>query len=389
LKILYFSSHPHINMASPSGPGTHIREVIGAFERAGHTVIRQIAGGEELRDASTIQIKPRWWRKLIPTFVRETIKDYRLKQWDAWQFQTLDALIEREKPDLIYERGYYLMRSGLRAAKKHGVRHFLEINAPYPEEKASMSGRGLFHHKASSCERFQAEETNHLFVVSSALKDYYIQQHGIASDKITVTPNAVNADLFADQHIESMRGDLKISSASTVIGFVGSIFPYHGVDVLIRCFASIVQDSQQDLRLLIVGDGETLPALKDLAEQLNMRDQILFSGNIPHHRVMPYIQAMDICVMAKSNWYGSPVKIFEYGALGKAIVAPDVIPVRDVMQSGLHGLLVHDEQSLHDALKNLIQHHALREQLAAAFYHEVKTKYTWDHVATTILAHHR
>jgi glycosyltransferase involved in cell wall biosynthesis len=99
-----------------------------------------------------------------------------------------------------------------------------------------------------------------------------------------------------------MLTTLKISFASTVIGFVGSIFPYHGVDVLIRCFASIVQDSQQDLCLLIVGDGETLPALKDLAEQLKMRDQILFTGNIPHHRVMPYIQAMDICVMAKSNW---------------------------------------------------------------------------------------
>lgn len=372
-------------MASPSGPGTHIREVVGAFERAGHIVIRHIAGGEELAHATTNVIKPRWWRKFIPSFIRESIKEYQLLQWDKKQYHTLNAIIQREQPDLIYERGYYMMTSGIRAAQQHGVRHFLEINAPYPEEKVSMSGKGFYHSRAEDIELEQAQKTDHLFVVSSALQSYYTSKCVTDTQKITVTPNAVSSAMLAHQQLKSYKADLGIPSDATVIGFVGSIFPYHGVDALIRSFASASKESAKNLRLLIVGDGEVLPDLKALATVLDVQERTIFTGNVRHQDIVGYLHAMDICVMAKSNWYGSPVKIFEYGALKKAIIAPEVIPVQDVMQHQIHGWLVHDEESLEEGLRLLIDDEITRERLASAFHEEVKTKYTWDHVARTIL----
>ncbi|MFM7814782.1 MAG: glycosyltransferase family 4 protein, partial [Flavobacteriales bacterium] len=342
-------------MGSPSGPGTHIREVIGAFEQAGHEVIRYIAGGEKMEVVSAPAIPARWWRKLIPTFIRETIKDYRLLQWDNQQFDALCEIIRREKPDLIYERGYYLMTSGIRVAQQYGIRHFLEINAPYPEEKAAMSGKGFYHSTSIKMERFQARNTDHLFVVSTALKEYYISRCDIDSAKITVTPNAVNAAMLSNQQIQSGKEDLNMPQDSIVIGFVGSIFPYHGVDALIRSFASVKQGCTKNLRLLIVGDGEVLRALKELATAMGVQDQTIFTGNVRHQDIVLYLQCMDICVMAKSNWYGSPVKIFEYGALQKAIIAPDVVPVLDVMQHRVHGWLVHDEEALELGIRTLIE----------------------------------
>ncbi|MFM7815085.1 MAG: glycosyltransferase family 4 protein, partial [Flavobacteriales bacterium] len=145
------------------------------------------------------------------------------------------------------------------------------------------------------------------------------------------------------------------------------------------------QGCTKNLRLLIVGDGEVLRALKELATAMGVHDQTIFTGNVRHQDIVRYLQCMDICVMAKSNWYGSHVKIFEYGALRKAIIAPDVVPVLDVMQHRVHGWLVHDEEALELGIRTLIEDEMERERLAASFHQEVTSKYTWDHVASTIL----
>ena len=70
-----------------------------------------------------------------------------------------------------------------------------------------------------------------------------------------------------------------------------------------------------------MGDGEILSDLKLLCSNLNISDSVIFTGSVAHADVFAYIDLMEIAVMAKSNWYGSPVKIFEYGAMKKAIIS--------------------------------------------------------------------
>ena len=142
MKILYFSPHPHINLAAPSGPGTHIREVIAGFEAQGHRVVRFIAGGEKL-DSTTkkIDFKKRPWKKLIPSVIWETLRDIQMVRLDRQIEARLTEVIEAEKPDFIYERSCYGMGAGMRAAKKLGIRYVVEMNAPYPEEKVQMQAK--------------------------------------------------------------------------------------------------------------------------------------------------------------------------------------------------------------------------------------------------------
>jgi glycosyltransferase involved in cell wall biosynthesis len=102
--------------------------------------------------------------------------------------------------------------------------------------------------------------------------------------------------------------------------------------------------------------------------------------------VYTYIDLMDITVMARSNWYGSPVKIFEYGAMGKAIIAPDTVPVRDVMIDGEDGLLVEPVVSLiSSALSRLISDKEERSRFGRNFQRKVLEKYTWMRNARTAL----
>lgn len=390
MKILYYSPHPTVNMAAPSGPGTHIREIVAAFENEGHTVVKMIAGGEELKTGvqSQIQYRRRSIKKFIPNIVWQTLKDWKLLQFDGYNKKQLTDLIHKEKPDVIYERSYYLMSSGYEVAKKFGIPYYCEINAPYPEEKRSMEGVSMFLGKANSIEKTQVAEAKNVFVVSTALKDYLTKKCGVDPQKIIVTPNAVNPqNITVDPvKVSAIKNQCRFGSEDCVIGFVGSIFPYHGVDTLLQSFHALRSEGKSHLRLLIVGDGEILPQLKAYTDEKSMSDAVYFTGNVPHKEVFNYIAAMDIAVMARSNWYGSPVKIFEYGALGKKIVAPDVVPVRDVMQPEIDGLLVNENSDdLTHALSRMISDESSGEQMAQHFKMKVLNSYTWQKIGSTIL----
>ncbi|MGC6533375.1 MAG: glycosyltransferase family 4 protein [Flavobacteriales bacterium] len=388
MRILYYSPHPNLNFGAPSGPGTHMREMVHAFRVLGHEVELCILGGTEWQPGGSAnsavgglkqRIKP-----LVPRILWHTMKDRNLQQFDARAAQELEAACERFAPDLIYERGYYLMTSGVEVAGERGIRHVLEINAPYPEEKVSMEGKSFYHARALRAERLQFERTDKLVVVSTALQNYYLERTD-CPDKILVTPNAVR-DPQVTPDLEGaarVRGQWGIAPDALVFGFVGSIFPYHGVDRLIAAF---VTPKLQEAHLLIVGGGAWLDQLKAQAASGPAAGRIHFTGNVPHAQVPAHIAAMDVTVMAKSNWYGSPVKIFEYGVLGKPIVAPDVAPVRDVMQHGHTGWLVPDEApALQTALETLAADAELRNRLGEAFRTQIARNHTWKRMAEQVL----
>ena len=148
MRILYYSAHPNLSLDSPSGPGTHMREMIGAFKSAGHKVEVLVAGSSSVNlngsNESHSHFLKKSVKKLIPKILWETLKDLRMVRHDKKCAGILAERIKEFNPDLIYERGYYLMSSGVDNAKKNGVVHFLEMNAPYLEEKQEMSGSKVF-----------------------------------------------------------------------------------------------------------------------------------------------------------------------------------------------------------------------------------------------------
>lgn len=378
--------HPHLNLAAPSGPGTHMREVIEGFRQHGNEVVPFITGGTELSTASApIQFRKSRFRAFIPDLVWHSIKDLYFIRQDRLIKERLKAEIERVRPDMVYERGCYLSKAASAVCKELQLPHFIEINAPYPEEKRMLEGKSLTHFLGDTAERYQVNSATKVFVVSSAMKEYLIRRTGCAENKIVVTPNAVNPVTFSAKRLISKK-DLGIADNARVVGFVGSIFPYHGVDILIEAFAEIAQSRTETLHLLVVGDGETLPLLKQYASKIGIEKQIIFTGNIAHENIPDYIAMMDIAVMAKSNWYGSPVKIFEYGWMQKLIIAPNTSPVRDVMVHDTDGLLIEaGKDELKAALFSALESPSKAQSMATHFHEKVKNQFTWRHITQTIL----
>ncbi|MBF0444002.1 MAG: glycosyltransferase family 4 protein [Magnetococcales bacterium] len=390
MKILYYSPNPLLNINDSAGYSTHIVEMIAAFEKMGHTVTVLIAGGTTSRNK--LVTKRSWLKalikKCIPKLIWSSLKDLRLLYIDKKLQNILEEEIKKTEPDLIYERSSYLQMSGTKAALNTGTKLFREMNAPFLEQKVCFEGDSLLLGRAFLIEKKYSNIPSLFVVVSRVLGEKLGDLYKLPAEKFCVTPNAVNpAKLRIDiKKSQALRQKMQLSECM-VIGFVGSIFPYHSVDRLLYAFHDLlVLKSDKKLRLLIVGGGESLSNLKMLAVELGVDDSVIFTESVAHKEIYNYIDIMDICVLPGSNWYGSPVKIFEYGLLAKPIVAVNTEPVTDVINSGIHGLICQPtKESFCTAIQKLIDNPNLGRMMGLEFQNKVLKEHTWQQMAKKII----
>ena len=389
MKILYYSPHPMLNTAHQAGYATHINEMIEAFQNLGHEVLPVIMGGTEIggtqNGVSESKIK-KLAKKFIPVVLWETLKDIQLLRFDKFAEKTLAMSVKKFQPDLIYERANYLQLSGINVAKKKKIKHILEINAPYVEERITLQGKSLLLKIASNIEKRQLSQTNLPVVVSTALQNYFSGKYNIPSKHFLVTPNAINLNKISTDtdKIKILKNQYNQNN-DIIIGFIGSFFRWHGIDMLIEAFCKL-NNNIKNIKLILIGSGEIDQELKVLANKLCSTQKIIFTGSIPHSEIFNYIKLFDIAVMSNSNWYGSPVKIFEYGIMKKAIIAPNLGPLQDIITTKKEALLiVPSVENLKIAIKKLIINTKLREKLEENFYNKIKNNYTWSKNAINVL----
>lgn len=375
------------------GYSTHQRETIHAMKKLGHEVIPVIMGGTEKASVDTyiegIQQKSSLKKlalRFLPLIVINTLKDISLLRHDKRAGARLRAELSTHKPDLVYERGEYLQDSGVRICKDFGVKHFLEINAPATDEMRSFEGPSLLHFLGHKKERNKLHGTTAIFAVSTVLKEYLTKKYAPKAP-IYVIPNCINPEKeTADaSQIEALKAEYN-TLGQFVFGFVGSIFPHHGVDKLIHAFSRVVHEFPQ-AKLFIIGDGSQRAELEQLAERKLPKGSYVFTGKVPHARVFHYIGLFDAAIMPDSNWYGSPVKVLEYGFLGKCIIAPNNGPLNDLIVSGQEGLLVDPGvENLVEAMRTVVQDKDKVESFGKNFRNKILEKFTWEHQAQFILS---
>jgi glycosyltransferase involved in cell wall biosynthesis len=175
-----------------------------------------------------------------------------------------------------------------------------------------------------------------------------------------------------------------------VIGFVGLFYPWHGVRSLAEAFVSL-HHCHPEMRLLLVGDGEERPHVEYLLRRGDAMESCLLTGSVRRDDVPRYLAAMDVAVACHADipgFIGSPVKIFEYMAAGKAIVATRVGQIPEVVRDRDTGLLVAPDRprELAHAIDTLFHDRPLRDRLADCAAAEARRHHTWDARVQAILA---
>lgn len=243
--------------------------------------------------------------------------------------------------DLIYERYALFSCAGLRLARELGVPHILEVNAPLAYEQEKMRGLEI-KELARETERRIFCETDQVIAVSGRLLEY-VASCGVPESRIHVLPNAVDPQRFAPlrrRHGRTVREQYQLEN-KRVIGFVGSLKPWHGTETLIEAFRRL-HTTAANTHLLIVGDGPGREELEKYAHAHGLNGAVTFTGNVSYDDIPQYLAAIDIAVAPygpNENFYYSPIKIFEYMAMGKPVVAGSIGQVEEVIAHGETGLL--------------------------------------------------
>jgi glycosyltransferase involved in cell wall biosynthesis len=231
-------------------------------------------------------------------------------------------VIKQFKPEFIYERYNLYQPAGILASKLFNIPIILEVNAPLVYERKTYSGLSLVRF-AKWIENYTWKNATHTLPVSDVLAGH-LRTIGVKEENITVIHNGVN-QIFIDEMIAK---PIDTSKKEIVIGFTGFIHPWHGMD---KAIEAIAQHKELPLKLLCVGDGNILPELKALAARLNVAEKIEFVGLVTRDKVLDYVEQFDIALQPDVTDYASPLKMFEYMAVGSVIVAPDSPNIREIL----------------------------------------------------------
>ena len=176
------------------------------------------------------------------------------------------------------------------------------------------------------------------------------------------------------------------ANGSVVVGFVGSLRPWHGVEVLCQAFGRVAGDPR--FHLLVVGDGPERRSVRAL--EARFPDRVTLTGGVSHEDVPRYLRAMDMAVAPYPNldrFYFSPLKVLEYMAAGRAVVASGIGQVAELIRDGSTGILVPpgDPDALAAHLRELADDPGRRELLGHAAAQAVRREHLWTHRATEIV----
>jgi glycosyltransferase involved in cell wall biosynthesis len=297
----------------------------------------------------------------------------------------LRAALEREGPfDFLYERYSLWSRAGMAYARDHGVPGLLEVNAPLIEEQAEY--RVLVDRAAA--ERVAEEvfrDATGLIAVSQEIKTYLEEHYPPSRGRVVVLANGVDPGRFPDDQ----RPSCPAPPGTFTVGFVGTLKPWHGLATLVEAFA-LFQERAADSRLLFVGDGpERERLVADLARR-GLRQKVHFVGAVAASEVPGFLASMDVAAAPYpmlSHFYFSPLKVYEYLAAARPVVASRIGQLAELIQHERNGLLVPpgDPPALAAALERLWRQPDLRQRLGQAGRAMVLRSHTWEMVARRIL----
>jgi glycosyltransferase involved in cell wall biosynthesis len=362
LRILY--SH---RIQSRDGQSVHLEEMVAALRAAGHEVLvvgpglyRQAEFGGESRLVALI-------RAHLPASVGALAEiAYNVPAW--WR---LRQAARRFRPHLIYERYNLFYLAGTWLSRSSRVPLFLEVNAPLAAERARFGGLGL-PGLAARLEAYVWRSADKVLAVTGVLKRM-VEQAGVPANRIEIVPNGIDPAEFAAAPRRAQHG------GRVVLGFVGFVRDWHGLDGVIAAMATARDAAPMDL--VVVGDGPARAALERQAAASGLADRVRFTGLQGREEIPALVAGFDVALQPRVVDYASPLKIFEYMAAGRAIVAPDQENIREILSDGETALLFDPSrpEAMWQAILRLAGDADLRHRLGAAAAAEIARRdLTWS-----------
>lgn len=357
MKILY-----HHRIRSKDGQFVHIEELTNALRALGHEIVMSGPKVVETESFGSDAGIVAWLKKHFPKVLYELL-EFAYGFYDFWQ---LYRAAKQHKPDCLYERYNLYTMGGIWVKRLCRLPMLSEVNSPIYQRRKRYDGISLGW-LAKWTENYVWRRADFVLPVTQVLANIMISD-GTPPEKIRIVPNGINTERFGQPGRKAGSSDAKMKlnlSGKTVLGFVGFMRGWHGLDMIVDL---VCKNKRDDLHLLIVGDGPAREAVEAQARQAGASERITFTGIVGRDELVSYIAAFDIALQPDVVEYASPLKLFEYLAMGCAVVAPSTENIREILVHGVNALLFEprNQQALRDAVEVLLNEPETRERLGQA-----------------------
>jgi glycosyltransferase involved in cell wall biosynthesis len=368
-----------VRLAATSGQTTHVVESCRALAARRPTTLLAPTPPPDPIAGLTVQHVP-----LPDRAPRELV-------FQARVMRALAGLARQNRPDVIYTRAASFNLGAILAARRLRVPCVLELNGlPALEYR-------LEHHDQSA--RARALAYTLLAYLEARLADGIVavtpqlaaEARRWGARTIYVASNGVNPAHFTVRGQLEARQALGLPADAEIVGFVGNFSAWQGLDTLLRG-VGVLLPHRPGLRLLLIGDGAERPRLETLAAPFN--DRICFTGPLPHRAVGEVLAACDVLVAPlaaseRNRRTGvSPLKVFEYLALGRPVLASDLPGLEFIAHEGLGALFAPgDPAALAAQLAALLDlPPAARAAIGARARAAAEQRFSWDRIVNGIIS---
>ena len=405
MKILYLCSDLGIPVLGRKGASVHVRGLVSAFVRAGHFVVlaAPLLNKTPWEEPASLNVPllhlPPSADILNAVFAVKAFNErlgltnslpgeLRRILYDQELGTQLKRRFESAPPDFIYERASLYGTAAVTLARDLNVPLLVELNAPQAVEQSAYRATGLGE-LAAQAERWALLQADAVLTVSVPLRDYVVSL-GVEPGRLYVIPNGVDPALFQPGPPDPRARARWGLGNGPVLGFVGGLRPWHGVDALPTLLERLVH-RYRGLRLVIVGDGPLRGELEHTLIERGLTRSVVFTGWLPHEEVAELIRQFDVALAPYSKpehaFYFSPLKLFEYMSCGVPVVAAALGQIGEIVRDGETGLLYPPGEldALIGACDRLLADPALRQRLGQAAAKEIHGLYTWDQNAARVV----
>jgi glycosyltransferase involved in cell wall biosynthesis len=378
VKILY-----HHRTRSKDGQFVHISELIGALRKLGHEVMVVAPAAMERAefgdDAGLVALLKRH----VPHFTYELMEF----GYSLLAYLRLRRAVLSFHPDCLYERYSLFLPAGVWIKRMYGLPMLLEVNGPLYEERQQHEGGIALRRLARWSQRYAWQGADFVLPVTAVLADMVLAA-GVPGERVSVIPNGIDPDRFGNNSLSTRVAKAKLGLGERlVLGFTGFVREWHGLDRVVDLVAERA-DKDSGLHLLIVGDGPARETLQARARERGIVDRITVTGVVDRDRVPDYVAAFDIALQPAVVPYASPLKLFEYLAMGRAIVAPATPNLAEILTDGQNALLFDPGRpdAMPRAIERILNDPELRRRIADGARATIaRRKLTWSNNAQRVV----
>ncbi|MEK5139241.1 glycosyltransferase family 4 protein [Priestia sp. FSL W8-0001] len=333
-KLGYLSGAPRVSTkenAQEGGARSHVLGVINGFQASEIEVKEYILGNmisENIKTKSEEKFTKNKLFTLASDIVRILLGYSNSKK--AWKNFGHDV-------DWVYER-YAAMQALGNKFKKNKKTWILETNGIIYKEAVTERNAIVLSKIAKFLELRAYRKCDVLICVSDTLKEIIVREANIPENKVLVVPNGVDTNRFAPGIYEPK----KLSDEFT-IGFVGSLYPWQGINYLVQAI-HLLKEKGITINLTIVGDGPKKNEWEELSKNLGLSSQVKFVGRVPGNEVPNYVEGFDLCFsgqvdLENEKMYHSPLKLYEYMSMGKPVIATSYKDAKKLIEGKETGFL--------------------------------------------------